>query len=112
MFTRDNAARVKAKVILPGANIAVTPAADEIFFDRGVVSIPDFIANAGGVICGAVEYAGGTEGQAFEVIETKIRENTREVLAMSRTDAITPRAAAMKLARSRVVEAMGYARAF
>ncbi len=42
---------------------------------------PDFIANAGGVICAAIEYHGGTEATAFTVIEEKIRANTSAVLA-------------------------------
>jgi glutamate dehydrogenase (NAD(P)+) len=112
VFTIDNATEVDAKVILPGANIAVTPEADAIFFDRQVLSIPDFIANAGGVICGAVEYAGGTASQAFQVIEEKIRANTREVLEIAKSKEQMPRTAASDLARSRVLEAMAYRRSF
>ncbi len=112
IFTVDNAAEVDAKVILPGANIAVTPAADEIFFDRGILSIPDFIANAGGVICGAVEYHGGTATQAFQVIEEKIRANTREVLVIARDGGVMPSIAAAELARRRVLESMSYRRSF
>jgi glutamate dehydrogenase/leucine dehydrogenase len=112
VFTGDNAANVKAKVILPGANIAVTPEAERIFFDREILSIPDFIANAGGVICGAVEYAGGTATQAFQVIEEKIRANTREVLEMAQQSHTMPCEAAFEMARGRVVEMMGYRRSF
>jgi glutamate dehydrogenase/leucine dehydrogenase len=112
VFTIENAAEVQAKVILPGANIAVTPGADEIFFERGILSIPDFIANAGGVICGAVEYAGGTATQAFQVIEEKIRANTREVLEIARDTHVMATTAAANLARNRVLESMGYRRSF
>jgi glutamate dehydrogenase (NAD(P)+) len=112
VFTVDNAADVNAKLILPGANIAVTPGADEILFERGVLSIPDFIANAGGVICGAVEYAGGTATQAFQVIEEKIRANTREVLERAQRKEIMPSVAAFELAKNRVVEMMRYRRSF
>lgn len=112
VLTAGNAAEVAAKVILPGANIAVTAEADRIFHERGVLSIPDFIANAGGVICGAVEYAGGTETQAFQVIDEKVRSNTREVLQKAQRDGIMPSAAAMELARSRILEAIAYRRSF
>ena len=112
VFTEQNADQVQAKLILPGANIAVTNDADRMFFERQIVSLPDFIANAGGVICGAVEYAGGTATQAFEVIEEKIRFNTRAVLESSRDQNILPAAAAMDLAKSRVLEAMAYRRRF
>jgi glutamate dehydrogenase (NAD(P)+) len=112
VFTAENAGSVQAKVVLPGANIAVTPAADEVFFERGILSIPDFIANAGGVICGAVEYAGGTASQAFEVIEEKIRSNTREVLEIAGKKGIQPGVAASRMALDRVHEMMGYRRRF
>ncbi len=112
VFTVDNAADVKAKLILPGANIAVTPGAEKIFFDRKIISIPDFIANAGGVICGAVEYEGGSASQAFQVIEEKIRTNTREVLERAARGSIMPSEAAFAMAKARVVEMMGYRRKF
>lgn len=110
VFTEENAGDVHATVVLPGANIAVTPAADRMFFERGILSIPDFIANAGGVICGAVEYAGGTATQAFQVIEEKVRANTREVLELAHGKGMMPSEAARELARSRVLEAMSYRR--
>ena len=74
--------------------------------ERGVLNVPDFICNAGGVICAAVEYHGGTERDAFEDIHEKIRLNTREVLTRSREEKITPREAAVELARERVKAAM------
>ena len=54
--------------------------AEERLHARGVVSLPDFIVNAGGVICAAVEYGGGTRAQAFAAIEDRIRANLTEVL--------------------------------
>ena len=55
--------------------------------ERGILSIPDFIANAGGVIAAAVEYHGGTEKAALDTIAEKIAANTRAVLEMARTKA-------------------------
>ena len=112
VFTADNAGEVRAAVVLPGANIAVTAAAEEILFERGVVSLPDFIVNAGGVICGAAEYAGASAKQAFAMIEDKVRANTREVLTESRTQSVTPMLAARDITRRRIVEMMGYRRRF
>ncbi len=107
----DNADRVGCKVILQGANIPVTPAGERILHDRGILSIPDFVANSGGIICGAVEFAGGSERQAFERIEDTVRENTREVIALSRGKGCLPREAAVEIARARVAEAMSFRRA-
>ncbi|MDJ0975644.1 MAG: Glu/Leu/Phe/Val dehydrogenase [Planctomycetota bacterium] len=101
-----NVGGIQARLILQGANIPATPAAEAQLFEKGVVSVPDFIANAGGVICAAVEYHGGTEATALEVIDAKIRTNTREVLERSREAGILPRKAADALARERVLEAM------
>ena len=81
-----------------------------IIYPRGVLSVPDFIANAGGVICAAVEYAGGTETSAFQTIENKIRANTATVLQKAKDMAAPPRAAAASLAEERVRRAMTYRR--
>lgn len=112
VLTADNAGSLQARLVLEGANIPATPEAEEILHRRGVVVVPDFIANAGGVICAAVEYAGGTQAQAFAAIEEKIGRNARAVLERSAAEGITPRTAAERLASERVEEAMGYRRRF
>ena len=104
----DNAKAVEAKLILQGANIPATAEAERILHQRGITNVPDFIANAGGVICAAVEYHGGVESDAYRRIAEKIRRNTEEVLATSGRDGVLPREAALELARERVVEAMSY----
>lgn len=111
VLTLDNVSRLKARVVLQGANIPATPEAEEWLHRHGVLSVPDFIANAGGVICAAVEYHGGSQSQAFATIEEKTRENTRAVLEQSRRTGQAPRAAAEAVAESRVREAAAYRRA-
>jgi glutamate dehydrogenase (NAD(P)+) len=107
---QDNADRLRARLVVQGANIAVTEDAERRLHERGVLSIPDFIANAGGVICAAVEYRQGTEAMAMQTIEEKVRANTHRVLAESREHGMSPRAAAMAMARRRVLRAMAYRR--
>jgi glutamate dehydrogenase (NAD(P)+) len=107
----DNAREIRAKLVLQGANIPATPEAEALLHQRGVVVVPDFIANAGGVICAGVEYRGGSEAEAFEAIAEKIRRNTRDVLRRSRDERIAPRQAAVELATARVSEAQSYRRA-
>ena len=102
----DNAARLKPKLVAEGANIPATPEAEKILAERGILVLPDFIANAGGVICAATEYHGGTEATAFAAIDEKIRRNTREVLDHAQRHQILPRAAAVALAEGRVRRAM------
>jgi glutamate dehydrogenase (NAD(P)+) len=102
----DNAASIKARLVLQGANIPATEEAEKILHERGVVSVPDFIANAGGVICAAVEYHEGTQTAAFEQIEEKIRFNTQAVLSAALDRGIQPRQAALDMAEERVQKAM------
>ncbi len=109
-ITADNADRVRARLVLQGANIPATAEAEAILHRRGVLSVPDFIANAGGVICAAVEYHGGSESDAFRRIADQITHNTDVVLDRAEREHIEPRRAAVDLARERVVEAMNYRR--
>lgn len=110
VLTAENVRQLRAKLVLQGANVPATSEAEAILHAAGVLSVPDFIANAGGVICAAVEYHGGTQAQAFAVIQEKIAENTRQVLQQARDRQILPRTAAIDLASTRVQEAMGYRR--
>jgi len=106
----SNARRLQCKLILQGANIPCTEEAEEILHDRGIINVPDFVANAGGVICGSVEYHGGTKSAAFQEIEEKMKENTASVLTLAKESGIKPRDAALSLAQDRVREAMSYRR--
>jgi glutamate dehydrogenase (NAD(P)+) len=103
-----NATAVRARLILQGANIPATQEAESFLHQHGVLVVPDFIANAGGVICAAVEFHGGTEAVAFDQIAQKIRHNTQAVLSRSRAEGIEPRDAALALARERVQAAMAF----
>ena len=101
VLTEDNVDHVRASVVLPGANIAATAGAEAALHARGVLCVPDFIANAGGVICAAVEYRGGTRGQAFTEIAERIRANIVELLDRTATG-VLPRTAAEEMARARL----------
>ncbi len=103
-----NIAGIRARLILEGANIPASPEVERALHERGVLVVPDFIANAGGVICASVEYHGGTEEAAFAEIANQIRRNTGEVLERSKRQGVAPRSAALELARERVTEAMSY----
>jgi glutamate dehydrogenase/leucine dehydrogenase len=102
----DNVSRLRARLVPQGANIPCTPEAERILHERGVLVVPDFIANAGGVICAAMEYRGSTERAAFEYIDERIRQNTRAVLQQSLQNRAQPRLAALDLAKGRVHKAM------
>lgn len=103
LIRKDNYEQVKAKVIIEGSNIPMAYSVEELLHKRGVLVIPDFVANAGGVISSYVEYRGGTKAQMFRLIEEKIKENTKLVLDRSKKEHISPRKAAMKIAIERIL---------
>ena len=106
VINADNVDQLKTKLVVQGANIGVTEDAEARLYERGVVSIPDFISNAGGVICAAVEYEGGSQTEAFAIIDEKIRANTAEVFEHSSREGMSPRAAAIAMTESRIRTAM------
>lgn len=101
-----NVAALRTRLVVPGANIPMTAAAEQRLHERGVVCVPDFIANAGGVICAAMEYQGATQATAFEAIGERIRRNTQAVLERSASARLLPGQAARELASERVRSAM------
>ncbi len=102
----DNVDEVKTRLVLQGANIPITTEAETTLHQRGIVNLPDFVVNAGGVICGAVEYAHGTKDQAFEVIAEQVRGNVVSVLDRCEQTGARPREVALAMARDRVERAM------
>jgi glutamate dehydrogenase (NAD(P)+) len=106
----DNVGDLKAKLVIEGANIPVTLEAERMLHERGVLCIPDFIANAGGVVCAAMEYHGATETAALQTIQEKLRRNTQLVLDDAKQRGILPRQAAKDMAEARVRKAMGFRR--
>jgi glutamate dehydrogenase (NAD(P)+) len=102
----DNVDRLRARMVAQGANVGVTREAEEQLHARGVLSLPDIIVNAGGVICGAVEFARGTPALAFAEIDARIRENLAEVLDRAASSGGLPIDAARDMAESRVRRAM------
>ena len=101
-----NAGRLRTKLVIEGANIPVTPGAERFLHEKGVLCVPDFIANAGGVICAATEYRGAGQSDALAIIQEKLRANTEAVLERARQAGKPPREAAMALAVERVQAAM------
>lgn len=105
-----NVDHLRARLVVSGANIPVTDAAQRRLHERGIVQVPDFIANAGGVICAAMEYRGSTQTAVFEAIQERIRNNTREVLESARSRGTLPQQAAVDLSVGRIRRAMAYRR--
>jgi glutamate dehydrogenase (NAD(P)+) len=106
----DNVERVRTRLVLQGANIPFTEPAEKRLHEKAVLVVPDFIANAGGLVCAALEFRGATQPAAFAAIAEKIRANTEVVLRDAKANACPPREAALALATRRIREAMTYRR--
>ena len=77
----DNAPRIKARVIVEGANGPTSPEADDILYDRGVVVLPDIFANAGGVTVSYFEWVQAL--QAFPWTEDQVNERLKQIMCDS-----------------------------
>ena len=112
VFTADNAAHVKAKLIVEGANGPTTPEAANIFRERGVVVIPDIMANAGGVTVSYFEWVQDRmgyfwkESEVNERLEDTLLENLHRIQEFAKKHNTTLRIAAYSIAIDRVVKAL------
>jgi glutamate dehydrogenase (NADP+) len=112
MITKDNAASIRAKVVLELANGPVTPDADRILEERGVVVLPDILANAGGVTVSYFEWVQNRQGWYWELEEIHSRlkkmmeREGAAVWSIARDRKVTARTAAYIHALSRLSTAI------
>jgi glutamate dehydrogenase (NAD(P)+) len=111
VITAENADKVRAKLICEGANGPVTPAADAILEDNGVVVLPDVLANAGGVVVSYFEWVQGLQEYFWKEDEVNAKLNDIVTRAFNETwetyqaRGTTMRRAAYGIAVQRVAEA-------
>jgi glutamate dehydrogenase (NAD(P)+) len=111
VITQDNADKVKATIICEGANGPVTPAADDILEDRGVLVLPDILANAGGVVVSYFEWVQGLQEYFWKEpeVNSKLRDIVtrafNETWQVSQERQIAMRPASYGVAVGRVAEA-------
>ena len=92
VITAENAAQVKARIVCEGANGPMTPAADEILEDRGVLVLPDVLANAGGVVVSYFEWVQGLQEYFWKEDEVNAKLNDIVTRAFDETWATHERA--------------------
>ncbi|HDJ97099.1 MAG TPA: Glu/Leu/Phe/Val dehydrogenase [Thermofilum sp.] len=112
VITEKNADKIKAKVISEGANGPTTPEADKILHEKGIVVVPDILANAGGVTCSYFEWVQAltrewwTKEEVFQKLENKMVKAFEEVYKIYKERNVDMRTAAYIIAVSRVARAM------
>ena len=111
VITSENADKIKARIICEGANGPVTPTADEILDERGILVLPDILANAGGVVVSYFEWVQGLQEFFWKEDEVNARLNDIVTRAFNETwgthqgRGTSMRMAAYGLAVQRVSEA-------
>ena len=111
VITGENADRVKASIVCEGANGPTTPEADQILDDRGVLVLPDVLANAGGVVVSYFEWVQGlqeyfwSEGEVNAKLNDIMTRAFQETWRLHEERSMSMRDAAYALAVGRVAEA-------
>ncbi len=104
LIKSDDVYNVKARIIVEGSNIPMTAEVEEQLHQRKILVVPDFVANAGGVISSYAEYKGKNPDDMFILVKRKIQKNTHIVLKYAEQKGCTPRDAALEIAKDRVVK--------
>lgn len=110
-ITAENADKLNCKIIVEGANGPTTPEADVILHDKGVIVVPDILANAGGVTVSYFEWVQGmmhlfwSEDEVNQRLEQIMGRACDQVLELSTKSNLRPRMAALRIGVSRIAEA-------
>ena len=104
VITKDNASRIKAKMIVEAANIPINPEIEEVLRRKGVLVVPDIVANAGGVISSYAEYRGYHPKRMFRIVQKKIKNAAKNVLEYADQQKIGLRLAALSIAQERILK--------
>jgi glutamate dehydrogenase (NAD(P)+) len=110
-ITASNADAVRARVVAEGANGPVTPDADPLLADRGIVTVPDILCNAGGVIVSYFEWVQNLQSiswpreQVIDRLRGVLDRAYDEVARLRDADGVDARLAAHAIAVARVAEA-------
>lgn len=111
-IVKANAADIKARIVIEGANAPTTPDADKILYENGIFIVPDILANAGGVVVSYFEWVQGvqaffwSEDEVNRQLQTVMESAFHEVLEMSQQQKVNMRNAAYLLAIKRIADAM------
>ncbi|MHA2245727.1 MAG: Glu/Leu/Phe/Val family dehydrogenase [Candidatus Hodarchaeales archaeon] len=105
-INEDTYSQLKTKLVVEGANNSSTTIAERKLFEKGVLILPDFLVNAGGVIGSLAEYRKMDVSEAFVLIESKIKKNAKLVAEKTIDSGLIPRVVAKEIAQQRILDAL------
>ena len=100
----NNKDKIKTKMIVEAGNIPMSEKIEKEFFDKGIMVVPDFIANAGGVISSYAEYRGYNPEKMMQLIEKKITKNVKIILKKAIKEKRETREVGMEIAVERITK--------
>ncbi|MFN8670904.1 MAG: Glu/Leu/Phe/Val dehydrogenase [Candidatus Sericytochromatia bacterium] len=110
VINTDNANNIKAKLIVEAANAPITAGADEILEKKGIIVVPDILANSGGVIVSYFEWVQNLQQFTWDLdeingkLKKKITKSYKQMVDYSKENNLSLRIAAFALAIERVIE--------
>lgn len=104
VINESNKSKIRAKIIVEGANIPMREKIEEELWCKGIMIVPDIIANAGGVVSSYAEYAGYKPEKMFRLVKQKINGGVGRILKTALKRKISPRKAAIELALKKLVK--------
>jgi len=100
----DNAQRIKARIICPGANNPIAPGTERLLSERGVLCMPDFLTNCGGVLGGTMEFASVKRAHIEVFIDQYVGRRFSRILKEAEQRGVSPREVAEAMAMRRFQE--------
>jgi len=103
VINSSNKGKIRAKIIVEAGNIPMSEEIEDELFKKGIMIVPDIVANSGGVISSYFEYIGHNPTEMFEEVGKKINRNVKMILKKSMETGRNPREVAIEIARKRIL---------
>lgn len=103
VINNSNKDKIRAKMIVEGANIPMDEKIEDELWRQGIIIVPDFVANMGGVISSCAEYMGYSPEKMFRLVEEKVTKAARGVMEEALREKRNPRQVAMEMAQERIL---------